>query len=54
MTGVHPDHRRRGLGRVIVTAGMAYLREKGASVVRLEVDHSNKPRQGAIPMSSRL
>ena len=43
MTGVHPDHRRRGLGRVIVTAGMAYLREKGASVVRLEVDHSNKP-----------
>lgn len=43
MTGVHPDFRGKGLGRLIVTAGMAHLREKGARSVRLEVDHSNKP-----------
>ena len=43
MTGVHPDQRGRGLGRIIVAAGMAYLETKGARTVRLEVDHSNKP-----------
>ena len=43
MTGVHPDYRRRGLGRIMVSAGMSYLREMGAEEVRLEVDHSNKP-----------
>ncbi len=43
MTGVRPGHRRRGLGRIIVSAGMAYLRRRGAGAVRLEVDHSNKP-----------
>ena len=43
MTGVHPDHRRKGLGRIIVAAGMHYLRQKGAATARLEVDHSNKP-----------
>lgn len=43
MTGVRSDYRRRGLGRIIVSAGMAYLRQRGAGVVGLEVDHSNKP-----------
>ncbi len=43
MTGVHPDRRGRGLGRIIVAAGMSYLETKGARTVKLEVDHSNKP-----------
>jgi mycothiol synthase len=43
MTGVHPDQRGRGLGRIIVKAGMAYLETKSAQTVKLEVDHSNKP-----------
>ncbi len=43
MTGVHPDHRGKGLGRIIVAAGMAYLVSKGVRTVSLEVDHSNKP-----------
>jgi len=43
MTGVHPDYRGQGLGRAIVSAGMAYLESKGAKTVKLEVDHSNKP-----------
>ena len=43
MTGVHPDYRGKGLGRAIVSAGMAYLESKGAKTVKLEVDHSNKP-----------
>lgn len=43
MTGVHPDYRGKGLGRVVVTAGIIHLSQKGASSVKLEVDHSNKP-----------
>ena len=43
MTGVHPDYRGRGIGRAVVTAGIAYLAERGASVVELEVDSENAP-----------
>ena len=43
MTGVHPDYRGRGIGRAVVTAGIAYLVERGATFVDLEVDADNTP-----------
>ena len=43
MTGVHPNYRGRGIGRAVVTAGIAYLVERGASFVDLEVDADNIP-----------
>ena len=43
MTGVHPDYRGRGIGRAVVTAGIAYLVERGAAAVELEVDSENAP-----------
>ena len=43
MTGVHPDYRGRGIGRAVVTAGIAYLVERGAAAVDLEVDSENAP-----------
>ena len=43
MTGVRPDYRGRGIGRAVVTAGIAYLVERGASYVDLEVDADNTP-----------
>ena len=43
MTGVHPDYRGRGLGRAVVTAGIAYLVGRGARTVTLEVDSDNTP-----------
>ena len=43
MTGVHPRYRGRGIGRAVVTAGIAYLVERGASFVELEVDSENTP-----------
>ena len=43
MTGVHPDYRGRGIGRAVVTAGIAYLVERGAAFVDLEVDADNAP-----------
>ena len=43
MTGVHPSYRGRGIGRAVVTAGIAYLVERGASFVELEVDADNAP-----------
>lgn len=42
MTGVHPDHRRAGLGTLTVAAGIRHLRQLGAGVVRLEVDRDNR------------
>ncbi len=41
MTGVHPGMRGRGLGKAVVTAGLDYLRSKGAVRVELEVDSAN-------------
>ena len=43
MTGVHPDYRGRGIGRAVVTVGIANLVERGASFVDLEVDADNTP-----------
>ena len=43
MTGVHPDFRSRGLGRAVVVAGMAHLKENGVNSIELEVDSQNAP-----------
>ena len=43
MTGVHPDFRGRGIGRAVVTVGIANLVERGASFVDLEVDADHAP-----------
>ena len=43
MTGVHPDFRSRGLGRTVVIAGMAHLKENGVDSIELEVDSQNAP-----------
>ena len=43
MTGVHPDYRGLGLGTVVVSAGLEYLRAKGVTGVELEVDAANGP-----------
>ena len=43
MTGVHPNFRGRGIGRAVVTVGIANLVERGASFVDLEVDADNTP-----------
>lgn len=43
MTGVHPEYRGRGIGRAVVTAGIADLVERGAKFVDLEVDSENAP-----------
>ncbi len=43
MTGVHPDYRGRGIGRAVVTVGIANLVERGAIFVDLEVDADNTP-----------
>lgn len=43
MTGVHPDYRGKGLGTVVVTAGLSYLKSKGVDTVELEVDSENVP-----------
>ena len=41
MTGVHPDHRGRGLGRAVLLAGIQSLMAKGVDQIELEVDHEN-------------
>lgn len=38
---VHPDHRRRGLGRALNDAGVAWAAERGARVVRLSTETDN-------------
>ena len=43
MTGVHPQYRGRGIGRAVVTAGIAHLVERGANFVDLEVESENAP-----------
>ena len=43
MTGVHPEYRGRGIGRAVVTAGIAHLVERGANFVDLEVESENAP-----------
>ena len=43
MTGVHPDYRGNGLGRMVVLAGMDYLASRGVGNIELEVDEQNAP-----------
>lgn len=43
MTGVHPNYRGRGIGRAVVSAGIAHLAARGAASVSLEVDSDNAP-----------
>lgn len=38
---VHPDHRRRGLGRTLVTALVAEAERRGLSLLHLEVREGN-------------
>ncbi len=44
--GIHPDFRRRGLGRVLLDAQLNRLREAGARTVRLEVLAENHEARG--------
>ena len=41
MTGVHPDYRGMGLGKVVVAAGLYHLKAQGVGAVELEVDSEN-------------
>ncbi len=43
MIGIHPDYRRRRLGRPLLTAGLRYLASLGVDHVELEVDGANTP-----------
>ena len=39
---VHPQHRRQGLGRALLLAGVQWLREQGVTAVYLAVDGANE------------
>ncbi len=39
---VHPDHRRRGIGRALAVARIAYARAHGATVIRSETHLDNE------------
>jgi mycothiol synthase len=41
MTGVLPNQRGRGVGSAVIAAGLRHLRERGVSVIDLEVDGEN-------------
>ena len=41
MTGVLPSQRGRGVGSAVIAAGLRHLRERGATVIDLEVDGEN-------------
>ena len=43
MIGIHPDYRRRRLGKPLLTAGLEYLASIGVDHVELEVDGANTP-----------
>lgn len=42
MLGVDPDYRGRGVGKVVLLAGLSHLRSKGLQVARLTVDSENR------------
>ena len=42
MLGVAPDHRGKGIGRELMMAGLARLRNRGLNVAELTVDSQNK------------
>ncbi len=39
---VHPRHRRRGIGRALARAGIAYARARGANLIRSETHADNR------------
>jgi len=41
MTGVHPEYRGYGLGKVVALAGMEFLTAQGVRLIELEVDEQN-------------
>lgn len=40
---VHPEYRRRGIARALLTAGLQYLKDQGAAEVRLQTHPENIP-----------
>lgn len=42
MFGVDPDYRGKGIGKIALMAGLAYLKNKGVRVVELDVDSENR------------
>ena len=42
MLGVDPDYRGQGIGRELMMAGLARLRNRGLNVAELTVDSQNK------------
>ncbi len=42
MLGVDPDHRGRGIGKLLLLAGLSYLKSRGVAVVELTVDSQNR------------
>lgn len=43
MTGILPEYRGHGLGKLVVTAGLDQLQKSGAHTTRLTVDSDNTP-----------
>ena len=43
MTGILPEYRGRGLGKLVVTAGIDQLQNRGVRATRLTVDADNTP-----------
>jgi len=42
MLGVDPNHRGRGIGRLLLLAGLSYLTSRGVAVAELTVDSQNR------------
>lgn len=42
MMGVDPDYRGRGIGKIVLLAGLSHLKSKGVRVVELTVDSENE------------
>lgn len=45
---VHPEHRREGMGTALNHAGVDWLREHGAQVVRLAIEADNAPAMSQV------
>ncbi len=43
MTGILPEYRGQGLGKIVVTSGIDQLQKRGAQATRLTVDADNTP-----------
>ncbi|MFC1906438.1 GNAT family N-acetyltransferase [Chloroflexota bacterium] len=41
MLGVDPNYRRKGIGKMVLQAGLAHLKSKGSQIVELSVDVRN-------------